>query len=281
MRLGVFAKTFPGDDPASVLAAVAKAGFTAAQYNMACSGLPPMPEAISPEVVAKVVAASRDAGVSLVALSGTYNMIHPDPAVRRSGEERLATIAAAAAAMGAQLVTLCTGTRDPDDPWRAHRDNDAPEAWRDLLAAMEIALGAAEACDVDLGIEPELGNVINSAAKARRLIDEMKSRRVKIVIDPANLFEIATLTEQRHIVSAAIDLLADRIVMGHAKDRAGDGAFVAAGQGVLDYSHYLAGLKRIGFDGALVSHGLTAAQAPGVVAMLRRVCGDAGVEITR
>ena len=66
---------------------------------------------------------------------------------------------------------------------------------------------------------------MNSAAKARRLIDEVGSPRLKVVLDPANLFETAALEDQRDIVAAAIDLLADRIVMGHAKDRTPGGEF--------------------------------------------------------
>ena len=95
--------------------------------------------------------------------------------------------------MGTRLVTLCTGTRDPADPWRAHPDNGTPEAWRDLTASMETAIAAAEASDVYLGIEPELANVVSSAEAARRLIDEMKSPRLRIVIDAANLFETASV----------------------------------------------------------------------------------------
>ena len=62
MQLGIFAKTFPGNDPASVLGAVAGAGFAVAQYNMACSGLPSMPDAVPPEIAAAVRAASGAAG---------------------------------------------------------------------------------------------------------------------------------------------------------------------------------------------------------------------------
>ena len=100
MRLGVFAKTFPGADPASVLNAVAAAGYSAAQYNMACSGLPAMPDAIPEGVAAMSPRRRARRGVALAALSGTYNMIHPDAAVRRAGEARLAVVAAAAAEMG-------------------------------------------------------------------------------------------------------------------------------------------------------------------------------------
>ena len=62
--------------------------------------------------------------------------------------------------------------------------------------------------------------------------------------------------------------------MAHAKDRAANGDFVAAGKGVLDYPHYLRALRGAGFDGPLVTHGLTAAEAPEVGAFLRRALAE-------
>lgn len=279
MKLGIFAKTFDGADPSRVLPAVAAAGFAAAQYNMACSGFSAMPDTIPKDAARAVSAAATAAGVVIVAVSGTYNMIHPDPAVRARGHERLAVLAAAAADLSTRLVTLCTGTRDPVDQWRTHPDNHTPEAWRDLQAAMETAVGIADRHDVELGIEPELANVVNSAKKARRLLDEIGSPRLKIVLDPANLFETASIANQRDTVSAAVDLLADRIVMGHAKDRTATGAFTAAGTGILDYPHYLSCLKRAGFNGPLVTHGLAAAEAEGVARFLRGALDDADIAV--
>lgn len=269
MRLGIFAKTFPGMDPAAVLAQVKAAGFDAAQYNMACSALPSMPDDIPPGTAGAVAAAAQATGIALCAVSGTYNMAHPDSAVRAEGLRRLEVIAAACAAMGTNVVTLCTGTRDPHDQWRRHPDNGSAEAWADMRAEMEKAAALAERFNIQLGIEPELANIVDSAQKAKRLIEEIGSPALRIVLDPANLFEQATLSEQRRIVRQAIDLLTERIVMGHAKDRAPDGSFVAAGQGVLDYPHYLACLAQAGFDGDLVTHGLSAEEAPGVAAFLR------------
>ncbi|KTQ97250.1 epimerase [Aureimonas ureilytica] len=277
MRLGIFAKTFPGAEPETVLSAVREAGFTAAQYNMACSGLSSMPDAVPDAEVARIAEAAKASGVDLAALSGTYNMIHPDPGVRAAGLRRLTVLAEAAPRMGTRLVTLCTGTRDPDDQWRGHPGNHAPDAWADLISEMAQAIELAERHDIALAIEPELANVVDSAAKARRLIDELASPRLRIVLDPANLFETVTLEEQRRLVSEAVDLLGDRIAMGHAKDRAPDGAFVAAGQGVLDYPHYLRALGSIGFRGALVTHGLEAADAPGVARFLRAQLAEAAL----
>ncbi|MBY3230279.1 sugar phosphate isomerase/epimerase family protein [Rhizobium laguerreae] len=273
MKLGIFAKTFEGTDPLTVLNSVAGAGFTCAQYNMACSGLAPMPEIITEAQARSVAEAARESGVEIAAVSGTFNMIHPDPAVREAGLRRLATLAERCADMSTSLITLCTGTRDPIDQWKAHADNDTPEAWQDLLGAMGAAIEIAERYDVDLGIEPELANVVNSAEKAYRLIAALKSPRIKIVLDPANLFEVATLEEQRSIVSSAIDLLADWIVMAHAKDRNPDGSFATAGKGVLDYAHYLGRLEAIGFKGSLVTHGLSASEAAGAASFLKSSLG--------
>jgi sugar phosphate isomerase/epimerase len=269
MKLGIFAKTFEGTDPEPVLKAIAKAGYSCAQYNMACSGLPSMPDELSVDAARAVADASRSTGVEIVAVSGTYNMIHSDLATRQSGHRRLSVLAERCADMGTRLITLCTGTRDPVDQWKEHPDNNSPEAWSDLLESMETAVQIAERFDVDLGVEPELANVVNSAEKARRLIAELKSPRIKIVLDPANLFEVASLDEQRKVVSSAIDLLSDRIIMAHAKDRSGEGRFATAGTGVLDYDHYLSRLSAIGFTGSLVTHGLAASEAASVAEFLK------------
>ena len=68
-----------------------------------------------------------------------------------------------------------------------------------------------------------------------------------------------------------IDVLGDRIIMGHAKDRTADGEFVTAGTGVLDYRHYFGRLRAVGFDGDMITHGLTADVAPAVAAFLSRM----------
>lgn len=272
MRLGIFAKTFPGNDPLTVLTAARRAGYDAVQYNMACSGLPSMPDSLPDGTIPTLMAAAQGTGVALAAVSGTYNMIHPDPAQRAIGLRRLSLLIDHAADMGTGMVTLCTGSRDAADQWRHHPDNQTPEAWRDLLSEMEKACALAEAKTVKLGIEPELANVVDSAASARKLIDTIQSPALAIVLDPANLFEIAPDVDRVRIIESAIDLLADRIAMAHAKDRNPDGSFATAGKGVVDFAHFIACLRKAGFEGDLVTHGLTADEAAGVAAHLRD-CG--------
>jgi sugar phosphate isomerase/epimerase len=204
--------------------------------------------------------------VSICGVSGTFNMIHPDPDVRRWGLERLDVIARSAHPMGTNLVTLCTGTRDAEDQWRGHPDNATPAAWRDLCVVMTEAIAIADAHDVHLGIEPELANVVSSAALARQLIEDLQSDRLRIVVDPANLFDAGH--RQRRIVSEAIDQLGDLVVVAHAKDRAPDGTITTPGTGLVDFDHYLTELERIGFDGPLVAHGFAGRDATMVARFL-------------
>jgi sugar phosphate isomerase/epimerase len=269
MQLGIFAKTFPGRNAAAVLSASAAAGYDGVQYNMTCSGLAAMPDNIALSEAQAIALAGEATGQMIFAVSGTYNMIHPDPAIRSQGNRRLAVLAASCKPMGSGLITLCTGSRDAEDQWRHHPDNASPNAWRDLLASFEVAVEIAETHDILLGVEPELANTVSSARLARRLIDTLQSDRVRIVLDPANLIERADGAERRRLVDEAVDLLADRIVMAHAKDRTAEGGFATAGQGVIDFVHFLGRLRDVGFKGPVVTHGLLAEEAADVSALLR------------
>ena len=208
---------------------------------------------------------STRSGVGLVALSGTYNMVHPDKAVRGDGLRRLAVVIEAAASAATPLVTLCTGTRNRDDQWAHHPDNADPSAWSDMAAEMEKALELAERHGVDLGIEPEQANIVTSAADAMRLIAEMGSKRLSIVLDPANLFERANADEARAIVAEA-DRDARRATSPWRMPRTAhaDGRFATAGAGCRRLPDFIARLEAAGFDGPLVTHGLSAEEAPGV-----------------
>ncbi|MBL0371464.1 sugar phosphate isomerase/epimerase [Rhizobium sp. KVB221] len=268
MQVGIFAKTFAGADPKTVLSHSAAAGYGCVQYNFACSGLASMPDTVPEEAMHAIVSAMQATGMEIAALSATYNMIHPDRLVREAGMARLEVALKAAARLAIPLVTLCTGTRDSDDQWRHHPDNASAEAWRDLVTEMERAAAKAEALGIHLGIEPEQANVVQDAQCAVRLMREVPSQSLRIVFDPANLFEHASQNEARSIVTRSIDVLADRIAMAHAKDRDAAGQFVTAGQGIVDFPDLISRLKQAGFDGPVVTHGLEEHEAPEVARFL-------------
>jgi sugar phosphate isomerase/epimerase len=269
MQLGIFAKTFEGADAEQVLRQAAAAGYDAVQYNMSCSGIGSLPTTISGKAAAAVASASAATGVIIAAVSATYNMVHPDIAVREEGRAAFSAIASKARTMGTNLVTLCTGSCDAADQWRHHPDNDTAAVWSEMLREFQILLPLAEQYDVILGVEPELANIVSSAHKARKLIDTLRSSRVKVVLDAANLFETEASRPCRDVIAEAIHLLGDSIVMAHAKDRNPDGSFTTAGTGVIDFGSYFTGLRDVGFAGAVVTHGLAAGEAPRVACFLR------------
>jgi sugar phosphate isomerase/epimerase len=187
-------------------------------------------------------------------------------------EQRLDVLASACRWLGTRLITLCTGTLDPENMWRWHPGNVSRDAWDRLVQAMRRIARIADRYEVTLGVEPEVSNVINSACKARRLLDEVGSPWVKIVIDPANLFRGGELPRMREILDEAFELLGPDIVLAHGKDLDRDGAAgdVPAGQGLLDYDLYLRLLRAHGYAGPLILHGLGEHAVAGSVDFVRR-----------
>src|SRR5262245_41931649 len=114
MRLGIFARTFPRPTLEETLDAVRALGLDLVQFNMACVGLPTLPERTDPDLCQRVADALATRQIGMVAISGTFNMIHPDPSHRRAGLKGLRTLAEACGTLGTDTITLCTGTRDPD-----------------------------------------------------------------------------------------------------------------------------------------------------------------------
>jgi sugar phosphate isomerase/epimerase len=275
MNIGIFAKTFPRPTLAATLDAVQAHGLNGVQFNWACAGLPSMPDSIDAELIRQVRDEMESRSIAIAAVSGTFNMAHPDPHARAEGLRRFRVLAAACAGIGTSVITLCTGTRDPNEMWKRHPDNDTAEAWADMITCISQALRLAEEFNLTLAFEPEVANLIDTARKGRRLLDELQSPRLKVVMDAANLFRAGDLARMSAILHEAFELLGPDIILAHAKDLNHDGVagHEAAGTGVLDYDLYLKLLRANGYTGPLILHSLSEAQVDAAVAFLRRKLG--------
>lgn len=97
----------------------------------------------------------------------------------------------------------------------------------------------AERLGVNAGIEPVAEHVLNTAALARRLLDEVKSDRIKIILDPVNLLLPDTMSQQAEIFAEFFDLLGDEIVALHLKDiiiQNGEKTWCKIGEGKVEYA---------------------------------------------
>ncbi len=270
MQIGIFSRTYAAKSDA-VFAAIKADGFSAAQLNLSSLGLESLPHSLPEDVMLQAKADAAKHGVALVALSGTYNMAHPDAAYRKAQRAKFGNVVKAAKLMDIGIVSLCTGSRDANNMWAHHEDNHSPEARRDFRAELDAALSLADG--LTLAIEPEPGNVVRDAKVARHLLDEVGSPHLKIILDAANLIGPDGLSRQHEIMAEAFDLLGADVVLAHAKDIDASGHVVPPGQGTIDLIDFVEGLKRAHYSGALIAHGFEEKDAKSAGKALTMILG--------
>jgi hypothetical protein len=93
--LGIFARTFPRASAAEVAGAVAAAGFGLVQLNLSAVGLPtlPGPAELGGLDFGAIRRAFDAKAIRIWGLSASYNMIHPDPAIREAQTEAAGLLA--------------------------------------------------------------------------------------------------------------------------------------------------------------------------------------------
>ena len=171
MKIGIFAKTFSRPTIEELFQSIASYGIYSVQFNLSCAGLETLPENVSSELVQQIADSAEQAKVELSAISGTFNMAHPNPEVRRGNLMKFEVLCEVAARLRIPVITLCTGTRDPANMWKWHSENDSREAWDDMVRSIDSGLIAAEKNNLILAFEPESENVVNSANRARNLLE--------------------------------------------------------------------------------------------------------------
>lgn len=212
---------------------------------------------------AAVVAADRAAAkydISIEVVNGTFNMAHPNEAVRTEGLRRFAILVEASAALGAKYISLCSGSRNAAHLWTFSPENDTKEAWDDMFQTIEAAVQMAEKAGITLAIESEAANIIDTPENARRVMDEIGSPNLKMILDCANLFHRG-MAHPDHVIEVlhhAFELFGKDIVIAHGKDiREGDGIdFCGTGRGIVDFSYVGRMLKELGYMGDMFLHGI-------------------------
>lgn len=237
--IGIFARVFPVQHARSLARTVRGLGFSCVQLNLVAVGQPTIPtvDELASIDLAAVARDFAEAEVSIWGLSATYNMAHPDPAKRAALSHRAAALIARAPELGGAAVSLCTGTRDPDDQWRAHPDNTTEAAWNDMLESLDILLDAASHGGVTLAVEPEPANIIRDTDAACRLIGDLGDRaaHVGFILDPANLVAGTDPAGYPQILDDAFTRLGSKTICVHAKD-------------VIPWHERLAGAPGLEFD---------------------------------
>jgi sugar phosphate isomerase/epimerase len=273
MYAAIFSRTYPMKDPAMVFAAVLADGYKGVQANLSSAGLASLPDSLPDGLAAQFGEEARSRGIRIAALSGTYNMAHPDRNVREASRVGFRNVVKAATEMGTSIVSLCTGSRNEQDMWKFHPDNHSAAAWADFRSELEFALGLAHDSGIRLAIEPEPANVIHDAKTARRILDELASPHLGIILDAANLLSPETLARQQEVIAEATSLLGQSLLLAHAKDIDAAGHVVAPGEGAVDLLSFTRALRAVGYDDALIAHGFSGEKTAAAARELERLVG--------
>lgn len=269
MRIGICTTDYAYAQPADRLfAKMADMGFEVTQLAF-CSveecGFTPssqieIPGSVPKEALHAIRAASRASGVPVCAVNGTWNMAHPDSEIREEGLRRFEGFLAAVSELECPLVSLCSGTRSLVQLWSYDPATSSDSAWADMLNSMTRAVRMAERFGITLAIETEASNVIMSPERARRVMDEVASPNLKMILDCANLFQPgeASTETMRPTIDRAIRHFGRDIVIAHGKDiRPSEGIdFCGTGFGIVDFPYMVESLHRVGYAGDMFLHGI-------------------------
>ena len=287
MRIGLCTTDFPSAMPAKALfERIKNYGFDCVQLafcsvtecEFTASNQIEIPEGVSERALDAIREASEWTGLPIGAVNGTWNMAHPDAAVRREGLRRFDGFLRAVHALDCPIATLCSGTRSPEHLWKYHPENTSDSAWRDMSDSMKAVCALAEKHEVTLAIETEAANIISSPESARRIMDEVGSNRLKMILDAANLFPAGTARREnvRPTLDRAFAHFGRDIVLAHGKDiRESEGIdFCGTGFGIVDFPYMIEGLRKVGFEGDMMLHGIYEERdIPGCLDFMRRRIG--------
>ena len=280
---------------------------THVQFNMSCAGMPTLPDRIEEDFCRSIARSIRERGLTMAAISGTFNLCDPDKSRLQDNLRRLDVLAAACRWLDTRIITLCTGTVHDEDMWKHHPDNSRRSTWETLVKSVSEAVEIADRHEVTLAFEPEIHNVVSSTMRARKLLDEIDSPWLKVVIDPTNLFCEGEIRPLAELLREAFDWLGQDIVLAHAKpphfgeDLRGTGwlpeflgekyqemhrstSRFTRDKGMELVSPYLeeiyrrhaffqpyaAALEEIGYNGAVIIHGVEEGDVEAMAALLRR-----------
>lgn len=172
-----------------------------------------------------------------IAVLGCYlNLANPNPEKLQNITKRYLAHLRFASLLGCGVVGTETGA--PNETYTAVPECHGEEALQTFIKNLRPVVQYAEKTGVILAIEPVWKHIVYNPARARRVLEEIASPNLQVILDPVNLLDISNYTQQKEIVEEAIDVLGEDIAMVHIKDfRVENGKLVSVGAGLGDMDY--------------------------------------------
>jgi len=213
----------------------------------------------------KITDALTASGLKIVGLYGYYNVVDPDEQRRKIGETRMQFLIENWKRLGSPIIGIETGTLNPKSAWLESPENETEKGYLACRAAFEKMVKAAEKTGAVIAIEPYWRNIIGTIDRVERLLGEIVSPSLKLIMDPCNYFRKEDLVRMQPMLEEIFRRVGKQIVLAHAKDvKAADNGteLPAAGKGVLDYPLYLRLLAQLDREMYLAVEHLTLEDVP-------------------
>ncbi len=146
--------------------------------------------------------------------------------------------------LGCGVVGTETGA--PNETYTFVPESHGEEALKTFITNLRPVVQYAEQMGVVVAIEPVLNHIVCNPVRARRVLDEIASPNLQIILDPVNLLGISNYKDQAAVVEEAIDVLGEDVAMVHIKDfvvEDGRMRSVGAGFGQMDYTSLMKFMK--------------------------------------
>lgn len=180
------------------------------------------------------------------AVLGCYlNLATPDAAQLKAAQEKYMANIRFAAHLGAGVVGTETGAPNVEYKFEEACWNE--ESLQIFIRNLRPVVKYAEEMGGLVAIEPVVRHIVCNPVRARRVLDEIGSPNLRIILDPVNLLEIYNYEKQDEIIDEAIELLGKDVAVLHVKDFAiTDGRLVSVpvGQGQCHWDRIMPYMKK-------------------------------------
>ncbi len=180
------------------------------------------------------------------AVLGCYlNLANPDAAQLKAIQEKYMANIRFAAHFGAGVVGTETGAPNVEYKFEEACWNE--ESLQIFINNLRPVVKYAEQMGVLMAIEPVVRHIVCNPVRARRVLDEIASPNLRIILDPVNLLESYNYEKQDEIIDEAIDLLGKDVAVLHVKDfviKDGKLISVPVGQGQCHWDRIMPYMKK-------------------------------------
>lgn len=180
-----------------------------------------------------------------IAVLGCYlNLANPNPEQLKEIVEKYKAHIRFASHLGCGVVGTETGALN--EAYRYEPSSHTEEALEIFIKNLRPVVEYAEKMGVIFAIEPVFKHIVCNPIRARRVLDEINSPNLQIILDPVNLLDISNYQDQIQIVEEAIELLGKDVAVVHIKDyvvKDGRLESVAAGTGNMNYDAIMKFIK--------------------------------------